>query len=220
MKLIKLLLFTQLDPKQIKIQELMRSKDMNIITVLGPAGTGKTTVTCSEAVRQFNNKEIEKIVLTRPTVGVSGENLGFLPGDLEEKMLPWCRPLMDVLTEYYPQSRIKQLLDNSNIEISPLSYMRGRTFKKSIVILDEAQNTTPEQMKMFLTRIGEESKLVLTGDLDQSDIEKTNGLQDFVNRLKCHYSDNYYKMYVDGFATVRMTKIYRHPIIEKVIELY
>jgi len=156
--------------------------DKNIVFGIGPAGTGKTMLACLSAVKAFLEGEVERIVVTRPAVSAD-EDLGFLPGTLEEKMAPWTRPIFDVFREHFYANEIEGMIREGVIEISPLAYMRGRTFKDSYIIADEMQNATPNQMKMLLTRIGSGSKMVVTGDLAQADRLKDNGLIDFVNHL-------------------------------------
>jgi phosphate starvation-inducible PhoH-like protein len=140
--------------------------DKNIVFGIGPAGTGKTLLACQSAVKAFLNGEVERIVVTRPAVSAD-EDLGFLPGTLEEKMAPWTRPIFDVFREHFYANEIEGMIKEGVIEISPLAYMRGRTFKDAYIIADEMQNATPNQMKMLLTRIGTGSKMVVTGDLAQ-----------------------------------------------------
>jgi phosphate starvation-inducible PhoH-like protein len=157
----------------------------NIVFAIGPAGTGKTMLAVQMGVRLFQEGKVDKIIVTRPAVSVD-EDLGFLPGTLNEKMAPWTRPIFDVLGEYYPQKDIETMLYEGVIEISPLAYMRGRTFKNAYIIADEMQNATVNQMKMLLTRLGENSKMVVTGDLAQADRLKDNGLINFVERLQSY----------------------------------
>jgi phosphate starvation-inducible PhoH-like protein len=154
----------------------------NIVFAIGPAGTGKTMLAVQMGVRLFQEGKVDKIIVTRPAVSVD-EDLGFLPGDLNEKMAPWTRPIFDVMGEYYKQSDIAEMLKEGVIEISPLAYMRGRTFKNAYIIADEMQNATVNQMKMLLTRLGEGSKMVVTGDLAQADRRSDNGLINFTNLL-------------------------------------
>ena len=186
----------------------------HIVISHGPAGTGKTYLAMQAAIKQLRKGLIERIVLTRPAVGVEDEKHGFLPGTLEEKMAPWTRPLLDVLREYYAAPEITKMLENQTIEIAPLAFMRGRTFKDSWIIGDEMQNATPGQMKMLLTRIGEGSKIIITGDIEQTDKHrKDNGLIDLCTRL-----DNP----VGGITTCALTAkdIQRHAIIESVLKMY
>lgn len=154
----------------------------NVITFgTGPAGTGKTYVCTALAAQALKNKQVDRIILTRPAVE-AGESLGFLPGELNEKFEPWIIPFVEVLNERLGKTHVEYLLRNGTIDAVPLAYMRGRTFNRSFVILDEAQNTTPTQMKMFLTRIGYDSTIVVNGDMDQIDIHGPSGLEDAVRR--------------------------------------
>jgi phosphate starvation-inducible PhoH-like protein len=156
-------------------------------------------------------------------VFVENEELGFLPGDMNEKMLPWTMPIFDHMKEFIETTEVKRLIQENKIEISPLGYMRGRTFKDSFIILDEAQNTTPQQMKMFLTRMGNNSKVVINGDLEQSDLpDSNNGLQDFILRLQSRYIDDTHSMYRDGFGLVQLypENTYRNDMVRKVLEIY
>lgn len=188
---------------------------IHVAVAVGPAGTGKTYLAMLAAIRALRAGACQKIVLTRPAVGVEEESHGFLPGDLASKMEPWTRPLFDVLREYYHARDIVAMLEDQTIEIAPLAYMRGRTFKRSYIIADEMQNSTPNQMKMLLTRIGEGSKIVVTGDMEQTDrARRENGLIDLVERLKTQK--------VNGLALCKMTSrdIQRHPFISSVLEFY
>jgi phosphate starvation-inducible PhoH-like protein len=167
------------------------------------------------AIKALRTGEIDKIVLTRPAVEVDGEKHGFLPGDLNQKMEPWTRPLLDTLNEYYSPKDVAQMLADQVIEISPLAFMRGRTFKSAYIIADEMQNSTPGQTKMLLTRIGEGSRIVVTGDVEQADRAKSNnGLIDLCERLQ--------KAGVKGVDVCQLTDrdIQRHPIIGKILEMY
>jgi len=155
----------------------------NIVFGIGPAGTGKTMIAVQTAVKKFKEGTVDKIIVTRPAVSVD-EDLGFLPGTLEQKMAPWTRPIFDVLREYFMAQEIEGMIEEGIIEIAPLAYMRGRTFKYSFIVADEMQNATPNQMKMLLTRLGEGSEMVVTGDLAQADRLKDNGLIDFINHLE------------------------------------
>jgi len=207
------------DPQQSKVISSMQDPKAKIIIVTGVAGTGKTYIVCKEAVEQLKKKSINKIILTRPTVTVSEEELGYLPGKIQDKMYPWMKPLLDVLEESYERKELDKLFSENKVEYSPLAFMRGRTFKNSLVILDEAQNTLPSQMKMFLTRIGSSSKLIIIGDVSQSDIKEVNGLQDFLNRLKIHY-ENIHEIYNNGIHLIKLKIIYRSEIIQKILDLY
>ena len=157
----------------------------NIVFAVGPAGTGKTMLAVQVGIKLFQEGKYDKIVVTRPAVSVD-EDLGFLPGTMQEKMAPWTRPIFDVLGEYYMKKDIENMINEGVIEISPLAYMRGRTFKNAYIIADEMQNATPNQMKMLLTRLGEGSKMVVTGDLHQADRLDDNGLIDFIRQINEH----------------------------------
>jgi phosphate starvation-inducible PhoH-like protein len=187
-----------------------------LVFAVGPAGTGKTMLAVLAAIKAFKQGEIEKIILTRPAVGVDDEKHGFLPGDINQKMEPWTKPLFDIILEYYNQQEVKSMMENGIIEISPLAYMRGRTFKNAWIIADEMQNSTPNMMKMLLTRIGENSKMVITGDIRQADKKDSeNGLLDFqklFNRFQpCQYLD---------MVTFGHKDIERHPAVAEVLSLY
>ena len=192
----------------------LESQHNYILSAIGPAGTGKTLLACNEAIYQLKRKTIEKIIITRPVVTVE-EDIGFLPGNLEKKMDPWVRPIFDILQESYTKSDIKNMMANDIIEISPLGFMRGRTFKNSFIIADEMQNSTPNQMLMLLTRIGINSKMVITGDLAQSDRIENNGLKDFVNKLKNNKIPEY-------FYLVEMDEkdVQRCQLVNDVLQLY
>src|SRR6056300_1397611 len=174
--------------QQVKILPRNRNQETYVLSLLneqkdivfgiGPAGTGKTLLAVQVAVKLFKEGAIDKIIVTRPAVCVD-EDLGFLPGTLEDKMAPWTRPIFDVLREYFNAREIEGMIQEGIIEIAPLAYMRGRTFKDAYIIADEMQNATPNQMKMLLTRLGEGSMMAVTGDLNQADRLKDNGLIDF-----------------------------------------
>ena len=185
----------------------------NTVTLgVGPAGTGKTYLAVCTAVSAFKSKQVEKIVLTRPAVE-AGEKLGFLPGDLQEKVDPYLRPLYDALQELLGLETYAKLMERGAIEVAPLAYMRGRTLSNAFIILDEAQNTTKEQMKMFLTRMGEGSKVVVTGDITQIDLDgKSSGLVHATKVLDG----------VDGVAVCRLTSkdVVRHPLVMRIIKAY
>ncbi len=188
-------------------------KKNDIVFGIGPAGTGKTFLAVAMAVTAFRNKEVDRIILTRPAVE-AGEKLGFLPGDLQNKVDPYLRPLYDGLYEIMGADLYLKYLERGMIEIAPLAYMRGRTLDNSFIILDEAQNTTPEQMKMFLTRIGFNSKAVITGDITQVDLpgDKKSGLREVTNIL----AD------IEGISFVNLTEkdVVRHELVQKIIVAY
>jgi phosphate starvation-inducible PhoH-like protein len=167
--------------------EKLQDDNKNIVFAVGPAGTGKTMLAVQVGIKLFQEGKFDKIIVTRPAVSVD-EDLGFLPGTMQEKMAPWTRPIFDVLGEYYLKKDIENMITEGVIEISPLAYMRGRTFKNAYIIADEMQNATPNQMKMLLTRLGEGSKMVVTGDLNQADRLDDNGLIDFIRHINEHKS--------------------------------
>jgi phosphate starvation-inducible PhoH-like protein len=196
-------------------QSLLRDPKCPIIIAEGPAGTGKTSLAVQHALLDFSN--YKKLVLTRPIVS-SDSGIGFLRGDLNQKMDPWVAPLFDVLREFYPSSKIKQWVKEGIIEIAPFSFLRGRTFKNSFIIADEIQNATPAQTKLLLTRIGEGSKMVLTGDTKQTDLRRSkDGLSDLISRIE---KTSPQKTNEIGLVRLQSTDTQRHPILFKVLELY
>jgi phosphate starvation-inducible PhoH-like protein len=221
--------FTQVQPKrtrrpvnllpkstnQEKYISALLDESTDIIVVSGPAGTGKTYLAMLAAIKAMREGQCDKIILTRPAVGVDDEQHGFLPGDLNAKMEPWTRPLIDVLKEHYSVKEIQHMLAEQIVEIAPLAFCRGRNFKNSYIVLDEAQNCTPSQLKMIMTRIGYGSKIVITGDIEQADRRTSqNGLLDLVDRLQ--------RYNVPGLSVCKfeVSDIQRHSIIEHVLKLY
>ncbi len=192
----------------------LQNPDNSVLFAVGPAGTGKTLLATQTAIKLLKEKEIDKIIVTRPAVSVD-EQHGFLPGDLNKKMEPWTRPIFDVFAEYYYAKEIQNMLIEGVIEVSPLAYMRGRTFKNAFIIADEMQNATPNQMKMLLTRIGENSRMVVTGDLRQADRLEDNGLIEFINLLKSKSN----LQYVD-IVNFGQKDIERHPAVKEILDIY
>ena len=193
---------------------LLNQKTKKIVVATGPAGTGKTLFATEMAVKYFLLGTYEKLIFTRPSVSVD-EDLGYLPGTLEEKMAPWVRPIYDILYNFITPKEVSALLEDKMIEISPLGYMRGRTFKNCWIVADEMQNSTTSQMKMLLTRLGENSRLVITGDLDQHDRhEEMNGLDDFLNKFKGKRSSS--------ITSVEFEKddIQRESVVKEVLDIY
>ena len=187
-----------------------------LIFATGPAGTGKTMLAVLAGIKAYKEGLVDKIVITRPAVGVDDEKHGFLPGTLNEKMAPWTRPIFDVMNEYYSPKEIALMLEDEIIEIIPLAFMRGRTFKNSWIIVDEMQNSTSNQMKMVLTRIGDNSRMVITGDLNQNDRKYAveNGLRDFIALMHKRSSQSIDLVQFDN------KDIMRHPVVKEVLELY
>lgn len=193
---------------------MVRSFDDNDLTfALGPAGTGKTYIAIALAVRALKNKEIRRLILSRPAVE-AGEKLGFLPGDMKDKIDPYLQPLYDALEDMLPALKLKEYMDAGTIQIAPLAFMRGRTLNDAVIILDEAQNTTTQQMKMFLTRLGMNSKMVVTGDVTQIDLPRStrSGLLSALRILRD----------VKGIGVIEYQKkdIVRHPLVQRIVDAY
>ena len=204
----------QIRCKTLGQQEYVQAiRDHDLTFAIGPAGTGKTYLAMALAVVALKNKEIERIVLTRPAVE-AGEKLGFLPGDLTQKVDPYLRPLYDALYDFMGVDSYQKLVERGVVEVAPLAYMRGRTLSDSFIILDEAQNTTSEQMKMFLTRLGFNSKVVVTGDITQTDLPygKKSGLAEAVEILKD----------IPAIGIVRLTHkdVVRHELVQQIVQAY
>jgi phosphate starvation-inducible PhoH-like protein len=194
--------------------ELLKNPKKYIVFAIGPAGTGKTMLGVQMAIKLYKEGVISKIIITRPAVSVD-EDHGFLPGTLNQKMEPWTRPIMDVFEDYYHPREIAEMLDDGVIEIAPLAMMRGRTFKNAFIIADECQNTTASQMKMLLTRIGEGSRMVVTGDLNQADRPHENGLLEFCNLYGQGGDSRMIAMAKFGTRDVE-----RHPVVKEVLSIY
>jgi phosphate starvation-inducible PhoH-like protein len=195
-------------------QRLVKAvRDYDLVFALGPAGTGKTFISVAMAVKALKNKQVKKIIITRPAVE-AGENLGFLPGDLKEKIDPYLRPIYDALNDMVPFEKLKYYMEREIIEIAPLAYMRGRTLNNAFILLDEAQNTTPMQMKMFLTRMGPESKMIVTGDTSQIDlpVNQRSGLKEAVRILN--------EVNTIGFVELNERDVVRHRLVRDIIEAY
>ena len=196
---------------QVRYMEALARHD--IIFALGPAGTGKTYIAVAQAVSQLITGSVDRLILSRPAVE-AGEKLGFLPGDMKEKVDPYLRPLYDALNDCLPAEQVERRIASGEIEIAPIAFMRGRTLAESFIILDEAQNTTPAQMKMFLTRFGQNSRMVVCGDPNQTDLpsNQMSGLNDAVDKLEG----------VDGIAMIRfgIGDVVRHPIVGRIVEAY
>jgi phosphate starvation-inducible PhoH-like protein len=214
----------QKQQKQVKILPRNRNQETYVLKLLdqqkdivfgiGPAGTGKTLLAVQVAVKLFKEGKLDKIIVTRPAVSVD-EDLGFLPGTLEQKMAPWTRPIFDVLREYFNAKEIEGMITEGIIEIAPLAYMRGRTFKNSFILADEMQNATASQMKMLLTRLGENSMMAVTGDLAQADRMRDNGLIEFVNLLKSAGNATHLDI-----VRFEQKDIDRHNAVKEVLQVY
>ncbi len=203
-----------IQPRKGNQQRLVRLYEENdMLFTIGPAGTGKTYLSIALAVRALKNKEVRRIILSRPAVE-AGEKLGFLPGDMKEKIDPYLQPLYDALEDMIPTTRLHEMMEQKVIQIAPLAFMRGRTLNDAVVILDEAQNTTTQQIKMFLTRMGTNTKMIITGDISQIDLphQTRSGLVDALDRLRD----------VEGIGFVCMDKddIVRHRLVSRIVEAY
>tara|TARA_B110000285_G_scaffold48305_1_gene54636 strand:+ start:1472 stop:2137 length:666 start_codon:yes stop_codon:yes gene_type:complete len=194
----------------------LRNTIKPIIVATGPAGTGKTLLACQVAAERLHSNQIDRVLITRPTVTVD-EDLGYLPGGLEEKMNPYMRPIMDIMGDYFTRTRIQQMMKAGVLEIAPLAYMRGRTFDKAFIIGDEMQNTTVSQMKMILTRLGEDSKMAITGDMRQTDLPSgtPSGLLDLVTSMNSVQDLKYIDHIVLGDEDIQ-----RHDAVREVLGLY
>ena len=214
---------------QKKYVEFLQNQEKNLIVAIGPAGCGKTLFACSQAIENLKQGKSQKIILTRPMISVEEEDVGFLPGNMISKMDPWTRPMFDIFSEYYSKTEIQEMIRNGIIEICPLAYMRGRTFHKSFIIADEMQNSTPTQMLMLATRIGMESKMVIMGDLQQSDRkisfspknnkknEESNGLMDFLQKYNKRVEHETHGMSV---IELQGEDIMRSKIVSQIIQMY
>ena len=203
----------------------LKNPNISIVCGVGPAGTGKTLFACTTAIDQYTKGKIQKIILTRPMISVEDEEMGFLPGSISHKMFPWTRPMFDIFSELLSKKNVDSMIQQGVIEISPLAYMRGLTFKKTFVIADEMQNCSPKQMLMLTTRMGEESKLVITGDLKQSDrsglaVGYDNGLEDFIKKF-----ENYKKINKNEERNIQVVcfddvDIKRSNIVKTIMKIY
>ena len=194
----------------------LQNPDKHIVFATGPAGTGKTMMAVLAALQAYRNGDCKKIIITRPAVGVDDEKHGFLPGDLNAKMEPWTKPIMDYVLEYYRPIEVTKMLEEQTIELAPLAFMRGRTFRNAWIIFDEAQNCSINQMKMILTRLGENSKMIVTGDLNQTDRQfaHDNGLLDFIDKMTADGSD------IFGYTKFATKDAQRSIAMKEVLKLY
>lgn len=206
--------YTPKNLSQERYIKLLKNKNKKIVVANGPAGTGKTLFATEYGIKYFMTNVYEKIIFTRPSVSVD-EDLGYLPGTLEEKMAPWIRPIYDILYRFITPKEVSQMMEEKLIEVAPLGYMRGRTFQNAWIVADEMQNSTVAQMKMLLTRLGENSRLIVTGDLDQHDKEsEINGLEDFLKRFSGKRSDS-----ISSFEFER-SDIQREEVVKEILDIY
>jgi len=211
--------FTPRSVNQKHYVDTLHNNQAKIVIATGPAGTGKTLFPCIQSIDMMMAGKIDKIVITRPMVTVE-EDMGFLPGNLDEKMSPWTRPIFDIFLECYSKKELDKMLFESTIEIAPLAFMRGRTFKNAIIIADEMQNCSPVQMQMLTTRIGKGSRLFITGDLNQSDREEFNGLRDIVNRLSVYYKNNPTVDKMVELVSLDSDDVQRSKIVKHMLDIY
>jgi phosphate starvation-inducible protein PhoH and related proteins len=205
----------ELIPKNLtqeKYIEKLEDPNTNIVFAVGPAGTGKSYLATLWSIQSLKNGTAQKVVITRPSISLDDKDIGFLPGDIFSKMAPWTRPILEIFEEFYTTKQIATMLENNVIELLPMAYIRGRTLKNSVILLDESQNTTPSSMQSALTRIGEGSKMIVTGDTKQSDRGTNNGLTDFLARYKTH----------SRVAVVEFEQrdVERHPVISTILGWY
>lgn len=204
------------EPRNISQKKLLRhlqNSSYKIVLASGPAGTGKTLLSIEQGIKKYIEGYVDKIILTRPSVSVD-ENIGFLPGTLEEKMMPWMRPIYDIFYNFISPKEVEKLIEEKILEICPLGFMRGRTFKNAWIVADEMQNSTISQMKMLLTRIGENTKLVITGDLEQNDLKDKNGLEDFLDKMKGRRSNSINSVEFNN------EDIEREDVVKEVLDIY
>lgn len=206
-------------PNQELYFKSLQDPNVDIVIGVGPAGSGKTLFACYVAIQELMKEKIKKIIMTRPLVSVDKEDIGYLPGNLVSKMDPWTRPIFDILQEFFSQREIDCMIQSGIIEISPLAYMRGRTFKNAFIIADEMQNSSPNQMLMMTTRIGSGTRMVITGDLKQSDRKDENGLLDFITKIK-RTTTSETETHKIQLVELESEDIERSPVVKKIIEMY
>ena len=192
----------------------LEDSSQHIVFAVGPAGCGKTLLATLAAIKALKEGTIEKIVVSRPNIAVDDKDIGYLPGDIMQKMAPWMAPIFDVFAEYYSQKEIIGMVEEKIIEVVPVAYIRGRTFKNAYVLFDEAQNSTPTSMLSVLTRIGENSKLIITGDVKQGDRGPKNGLSDIIHRMQTHNPNHI------SLVQFNDRDVERHPVIKEVLKMY
>lgn len=205
-------------PKSVNQEKYILELENNekpIVVATGPAGTGKTLIATLWSIKEFEAGNYKKITITRPNIAVDDKDIGFLPGDIFKKMTPWMMPILDIFREYYSKQELEYLMKEEIIEICPIAYIRGRTFKNAVVIVDEAQGTTTNSMISILTRIGENSKMIITGDINQTDRRGDNGLQSFIDRIKSKKETKHISL-----VEFNDEDIERHPAVREIIEMY
>ena len=205
-------------PNHVKFCDVLQNDSIPLVLSTGPAGVGKTLMGISIAIYKLINRDINKVVITRPTVPLQ-EELGFLPGNLQDKMHPYLVPIYDSFKEYITVQRLNEYINNEEIEIAAVAHIRGRTFHNSWVIVDEAQNLTTMQYRTLLTRIGQNTKMVVSGDLNQSDLKEKNGLQDFIERYKLYAQENGENSFI-GMVELGDEDIMRSEIVKNVLDIY
>jgi phosphate starvation-inducible PhoH-like protein len=209
----------QLSENKLKYSKYLTNMEIPIIICTGPTGTGKTFSACDEGLTQLLEGKYKKILVTRPTVSVENEQLGFLPGNLDKKMDPWVRPVYDNLEALVGIKEVEQMVRYKIIEICPIAYLRGRTFNDTFIIADEMQNSTKMQFQTLLTRVGQESKIVVNGDLEQSDNVADNGLYDFIKRLHSYLESGNQIKYI-AMVNLQQSDIIRHPCVSEILNVY
>jgi phosphate starvation-inducible PhoH-like protein len=203
----------RLTAMQKKYASILYNPEHSLVVCTGPAGSGKTMIACKTALEQLKENQVKHIVITKPLVSVEGEDIGFLPGNIRSKMSPWIESYLDIFKEYYTMKQLEDMMKKDIIKLAPLAYCRGNTYTNSFVICDESQNTTPKQLKMLLTRLGENSKMVIIGDMDQQDSHGLSGLSDFTSR---------YTGGNDEIAIVKLTEsdVCRSALVKYILTLY
>jgi phosphate starvation-inducible PhoH-like protein len=215
------LFYKPLTLNQKQYNNLLTNDQKNIVIVNGPAGTGKTLMACNQAIQMLEANKINKIILTRPLITVENEEMGFLPGSVINKMDPWTRPIMDIFEKFYSLVHIQMMLTNKVIEICPLGFMRGRTFRDCFILADEMQNSSPNQMLMLTTRLGENCKMVVMGDIDQTDSKnKENGFQDIITKYKDYSFYNLNNTLALEYYELDKTDIVRSKVVTDILDIY
>lgn len=214
-----------LTPKQFKYKKFLNSETVDLILTLGPAGTGKTWIACEHAIEQLKNNKLKKIIITRPIITLEGEDIGFLPGDINEKFSPFTSHIYEYFKSEFSTREIDSLIRQGLIEAAPIGFLRGRTFDDTFIIADEMQNSSPKQLLMLLTRLGENSKIVIAGDLTQCDLplekQEENGLKNLLDNLKNYY-ESFYDMMKDNIIIIEfdIDDCKRSPFVKKIVDIY